>query len=257
MGTFRLRLEYDGSGFEGWQVQARPGCPTVQGALEEAFRQVTGERVRVVGSGRTDAGVHAEGQVASAVVDTPMAPERLQRALNGVLPAGVAVLELATAPEGFDARRDARSKLYRYDLWNAPVRSPLRAARSLHVERHLDLAALRRAAADLVGTHDFASFQAAGSGVTTTERTLLALDARGEAGGAIGLNVLGSGFLRHMVRNLVGTLLEVGAGRRDPAGMPALLAARDRSRAGPTAPARALTLVRVDYDSVDDSAGSA
>jgi tRNA pseudouridine38-40 synthase len=257
VGTFRLTLEYDGAGFEGWQRQPRDGCPTVQGALEQAFQRVTGRTVRVVGSGRTDAGVHAEGQVASVELDAPMSPERLQRALNGVLPRGVAVLELVRAPQGFDARRDARSKLYRYALWNGPVRSPLRAHRSLHVERPLDLAALRVAAGHLVGRHDFASFQAAGSSVATSERTLLALEVRGEAGAAIELLFEGSGFLRHMVRNLVGTLLEVGAGRRDPEQMPGLLAARSRALAGPTAPAHALTLLRVSYDSTADSAGSA
>jgi tRNA pseudouridine38-40 synthase len=230
----------------------------VQGALEAAFARVTGqEEVRVIGSGRTDAGVHAEGQVASVRLPVGSDPDRLRRSLNGVLPLGVAVRVLERAPEGFDARRDATSKRYRYALWNGPVRSPLRRARTLHVERRLDLTALRRAAGDLVGHHDFASFQAAGSSVATTERTLFSLGVQGEAGGAVDLLFEGSGFLRHMVRNLTGTLLEVGAGRRDPTGMPGLLAARDRRQAGPTAPAHALTLVAVRYDSAAVSAGSA
>lgn len=220
---------------------------TVQGTLEAAIERVTGQSVRVVGSGRTDAGVHAEAQVASVRLETALAPERLRRALNGVLPRSVAVLEVARAPDGFHARRDARSKVYRYGLWNGPVRSPLRAARSLHVERPLDLVALRRAARDLVGCHDFAAFQAAGSQVRTTRRTLLAVAAPGEPGAAIALRFEGTGFLRHMVRNLVGTLLEVGAGRRDPASLPALLASRDRALAGPTAPAHALVLEAVRY----------
>lgn len=243
--TFRLTLAYDGAGFEGWQVQ--PGRRTVQGALEQAIARVAHERVRVTGSGRTDAGVHAEGQVASVRLETALAPERLRRALNGVLDPDVVVRELREAPEDFDACRDALGKLYRYAIWNGPDRDPLRRQRALCLQRPLDLAAVRHAAAQLVGSHDFASFQAAGSSVRSTLRTLRRLDAEGEAGGALEWWFEGSGFLRHMVRNLVGTLLEVGSGRRDPEGMSALLAARDRTRAGPTAPAHALTLVRVHY----------
>jgi tRNA pseudouridine38-40 synthase len=254
--TFRLTLEYDGAGFQGWQAQPA-GRRTVQATLEQAFARVTGQRVRVMGSGRTDAGVHAEGQVASVQVETRLPPERLRGALNGVLPRDVAVWALEPAPEGFDARRDARSKLYRYALWNGPTRSPLREARAWCLQRRLDLPAMREAAACLVGTHDFRSFQAAGSGVATSVRTLSSLAIRGEAGGAIDLEFEGSGFLRHMVRNLVGTLVEVGSGQRPADELPSVLAARDRARAGPTAPARALTLVRVRYegDFPDRSAG--
>ena len=246
MPTFRLTLEYDGAAFSGWQVQPG-GRPTVQGALETAIARVTSQRVRVVGSGRTDAGVHAEGQVASVSLTTHLSPERLRLALNGVLPAEVAVKDLSPASEGFDARRDARSKLYRYAIWNGPSRSPLRARRALCLQRPFDLPALRQAAGILTGSHDFASFQAAGSKVLTTERTLLRLDTEGEAGAAIDLYFEGTGFLRHMVRNLVGTLVEVGSGKRAAGEMVAILAARDRSRAGPTAAAHALTLVAVRY----------
>lgn len=246
MATYRLTLEYDGAGFEGWQRQ--PGSRrTVQAALETALSRVTSQRVRVAGSGRTDAGVHAEAQVASARLDTALSPDRLRLALNGVLPRDVAVLEVALAPEGFHARRDATAKLYRYSIWNGRTRSPLRAARSLCLQRPLDLSAMRQASLALVGQHDFASFQAAGSNVTTTVRTLLRLEVEGEAGGAVALLCEGTGFLRHMVRNLAGTLIQVGSGRRDPAELPAVLAARDRRRAGPTASAHALTLVGVRY----------
>jgi tRNA pseudouridine38-40 synthase len=246
MRTFRLTLEYDGADFEGWQIQ--PGSRrTVQGTLEGAIGRITLERVRCTGSGRTDSGVHAEGQVASVRLATRMEPEALRRALNGVLPPDVAVRGLEVVPDGFDARRHASGKLYRYPIWNGPERTPLRRRRAFFLARPLDLAALRRAAEDLVGSHDFASFQAAGSGVKTSVRTLRRLDVSGEAGGEVALWFEGSGFLRHMVRNLVGTLVEVASGRRDPEGMPALLAARDRSRAGRTAPAHALTLVSVSY----------
>ena len=246
MPTFRLTLEYDGGGFAGWQIQ-RSGTRTVQGALEVALERVTGCAVRVIGSGRTDAGVHAEGQVASVRVETSLAPEALQRALNGVLPADVAVQAVAVAPEGFDARRAARSKLYRYLIWNGASRSPLRTPRAWHVRPPLDLAAMEQAAKVFLGTHDFASFQAAGSAVRTTVRTLSRFDVEGCSRGEIRLFVEGDGFLRHMVRTLAGTLVEVGRGRRAEAALTAVLAARDRRRAGPTAPAAGLTLVRVDY----------
>lgn len=244
--TFRLTLEYDGADFHGWQVQ--PGARrTVQGTLEHALARVVHERARVVGAGRTDAGVHAEGQVASVRLATRLAPDALRRALDGVLPEDVTVRALSVERDDFHARHDATAKRYRYRLWNAPVRSPLRRRRALCLQRPLDLAAMRAAAAELVGTHDFASFQAAGSSVRSTTRTLHRLDVEGEAGAGIDLVFEGSGFLRHMVRNVVGTLLQVANGRRDPAGMPALLAARDRRQAGPTAPAHPLTLVEVRY----------
>jgi tRNA pseudouridine38-40 synthase len=251
--TFRLTLEYDGAGFEGWQLQ--PRGRTLQGEIESAFARICGEPVHVEAAGRTDSGVHAEGQVASVRLDTDADPHRLQRALNGVLPSDMAVIGLEPVPEGFHARKHARSKLYRYQIWNGPDRSPLREARCLCLQRPLDLKALRRAAQDLVGAHDFASFQAAGSSVSTTERTLLRLDVRGEPGGRIDLEFEGTGFLRHMVRILVGTLLQVASGRRDPESMPGLLAARRRADAGPTAPAHALTLVRVIYPDLESRGG--
>jgi len=244
--TFRLSLEYDGRDFAGWQIQPA-GQRTVQGILQEAFRRVTGREVRVIGAGRTDAGVHAEGQVASVVVETELAPDRLRRALNGVLPPDLAVWECVLAPEGFHARYQARSKLYCYRIWNGESRSPLRARRSCHVPGGLDLEAMRRAAALLLGPHDFAAFQTAGSAVRSTERTLLRLDIEGEPRGEVLLLVEGDGFLRQMVRILAGTLIEIGLGRRNATGLPAVLAARERSRAGRTAPAQALTLIRVCY----------
>jgi tRNA pseudouridine38-40 synthase len=247
VATFRLTLEYAGGGFEGWQVQPS-GRRTVQGVLEEAVARVTGEPVRVVGSGRTDAGVHAEAQVASLSLAAPRDPGWLQRALNGVLPRDLAVIGCVAAPEGFHARHDAVRKLYRYAVWNAPSPSPLRAGRSHWVCKPLAVDAMRAAAACLVGSHDFAAFQAAGSQVRTTRRSLERLELRGAAGGEVAIEVLGSGFLRHMVRILAGTLLEVGLGRRAAESLTETLASRDRRRAGRTAPAHGLTLVRVEYE---------
>ena len=242
----KLIVEYEGSGFEGWQVQPA-GHRTVQGTIEAAIAQVCQERVRVAGSGRTDAGVHAEGQVASVRLETAMEPARLCRALNGVLPRDVSVCEVSVVADDFDARRDAIGKLYRYRVWNGPRRSPLRERRWLCLERPLDIAALKKAASHVVGSHDFASFQAAGSDVMTSLRTLRTVDVLGESGGPLVIDFEGTGFLRHMVRILVGTLLQVASGRREPDDMERILAGRDRSLAGPTAPAHALTLVQVQY----------
>jgi tRNA pseudouridine38-40 synthase len=244
--TFRLVLEYDGTDFAGWQSQAH-GVRTVQAALAAALAEIAGAPVRVTGAGRTDAGVHAEGQVAAATFDTRLDAATLQRALNAHLPRDVAVVDCALARDGFDPRREATGKLYRYAVWNGPAPSPLRRRRFHHVPAPLDVAAMKEGAAHLVGRHDFGSFQAAGSSVTDTVRTLHRVEIAGAAGAELLLAFEGDGFLRHMVRNLAGTLLEIGAGRRPAGSLPALLAARDRTQAGPTAPARGLTLVRVDY----------
>ncbi len=256
MSNFRLSLEYDGTEFNGWQVQP-PGQArrTVQGTLEDALFRVTGQRVRVVGSGRTDAGVHAEGQVANVRVETTLGAHALWRALCGVLPDDLVVLSVDAVPESFNARSDAISKRYRYCIWNGRHGSPLRRRRAAWFRPALDLDPMRRAARDLMGEHDFASFQASRSQVQTTVRTLSRIELWGESRGEIRLTFDGSGFLRHMVRNLVGTLLEVGTGRRAPDTMPALLAARDRSLAGETAPAVGLTLVAVEYGEFPENSG--
>ncbi len=253
MPNFRLTLEYDGTGFAGWQVQAGQ-TRTVQGELEAAVLRVAGIPCRAHGAGRTDAGVHAEGQVANLKLATRLGAPALQRALNAVLPTDLAVVSAEVVPDAFHARHHARAKLYRYRIWNGARPSPLRAALSWWVKPALDAEAMASAGAQLLGTHDFRSFQAVGSDVETTLRTLTRCDvlafpplpdpgARGE----LEIRVEGNGFLRHMVRILAGTLVQVGAGRRDPDSLPAVLAARDRRAAGPTAPPRGLTLVRVDY----------
>ena len=246
MPTFRLTLEYDGTDFAGWQSQ-KQGERTVQDTLAAALAEIAGQPVRVLGAGRTDAGVHAEGQVAAAAFETRLDGETLARALNAKLTADLKVVAAALASDGFDPRREAKGKLYRYALWNGRAPSPLRRRLSHHVREPLDVMAMASAAAALVGRHDFASFRAVGSPLASTTRTLMRAAVEGEARGQIRFELLGDGFLRHMVRNIVGTLLEVGLGRRASGSLPALLAARDRSAAGPTAPACGLTLVRVDY----------
>jgi tRNA pseudouridine38-40 synthase len=192
--------------------------------------------------------VHALGQTARVRVETRLEPGELLRALNAVLPPDVAVRSADRAPADWHPRFEARAKLYRYALWNGRVRSPTRARFSHWVPRLLDVSAMAAAGVALVGRHDFRSFQAAGSEVERTVRTLFALTVEGAAGGELRVELEGDGFLRHMVRNVVGTLLQVGLGERPAGSLPGLLAARDRTRAGPTAPARGLTLVRVRYD---------
>lgn len=245
---FRATLAYDGTDFLGWQVQdpARGGR-TVQGALESALAHFgSGERVAVTGAGRTDAGVHAEGQVASFELPRPMDAAELKRALNGILPADVRVLDVARAPEGFHPRKDALSKLYRYVLDMGPVQLPLRRRFAGHVPWSLDPPRVL-AAADLYrGRHDFASLASAGGSVVTTERIVTRSAVRFEEA-TLTYEVEADGFLRKMVRSLVGGLVAVGRGALSLEDLVGALEARDRGAWPPPAEARGLTLVRVDY----------
>ncbi|HLA78378.1 MAG TPA: tRNA pseudouridine(38-40) synthase TruA [Vicinamibacteria bacterium] len=250
----RLTLAYDGTDFEGWQVQAgavrRGGVPprTVQGVLEDALARLAGgQRVRIVGAGRTDAGVHALGQVASFELPREMAPGALVRALNGLLPADVRALGAATAPADFDARRSATSKLYRYVLDCGPVQLPTARRYAGHLPTGLDQARVQEAAALYLGRHDFASLASSGGSVKTTVRTVTRSDVRFDQA-TLTYEVEADGFLRKMVRSLVGGLIAVGRGVRSPDDLRAALDARDRRRWPAPAEARGLTLVRVEYD---------
>jgi tRNA pseudouridine38-40 synthase len=242
--TLRLVVEYDGTDFAGWQRQ--DGQRTVQGCLEDAFRAMTDKTVQVRGAGRTDAGVHAEGQVANVEIDSRIPNLGFLRGLNGLLPPEIAVLEVTDMPAGFSARHDARGKIYRYLVWNHPVRSPRHARRSWHVYDPLDTHAMREAAARLLGEHDFRAFRSSDCDRTNTIRILRRFDVRRE-GAMITLEVEGTAFLRNMVRILAGTLVAVGKGKMTLDQVSALLASGDRTQAGVTAPACGLTLVRVIY----------
>jgi len=243
---FRLKLEYDGGAFQGWQLQSN--APSVQQALEVAVEDVTGESIRVHGAGRTDAGVHALGQVAHLDTDTKLAPEALRKALNAVLPQGVSVLDIAEVDPRFHARHDAIGKLYRYRILNRSEPSPLRSAQTWHIRRELDLESMRRAALLLIGDHDFSAFRGTpgGSPQEETRRTLRKLDIQRRDDEVV-VETEGRSFLRYMVRNIVGTLVEVGQGRRPVESVAELLESRDRGRAGPTAPAWGLCLDSVQY----------
>lgn len=256
--TFRLVLEYDGRDFEGWQIQSGERCVrTIQGVVSEALKSVTRNEARVRGAGRTDAGVHAMGQVASVRVVTALSVEALARSLNGWFPRDLAVREIADVPLGWDALREARAKHYRYQIWNGAQRSPLRAGRFHWLRDPLAVDHMREAGQAFVGTHDFAALQGAASSVKTTVRTIQALRIEGDAGSEIILDVEGEGFLRHMVRNLVGTLIEIGRGRWPVGRAAEILASLDRQTAGPTAPAEGLVLVSVrdSWSEAGDEAG--
>jgi len=242
---FRGVLEYDGTDFHGWQVQG--SLRTVQGELEAALAGILGGRVPVIASGRTDAGVHAEGQLVSFRAATRLPPERLAAALNARLPSDLSVLSLEEAPEGFHATRDAVSKVYRYSILNGRTPRPLLRRTTWRVPQPLDLARMRRGAAHLVGRHDFASFRThpgAEAEDRGTVRTVHRIDVS-RKGPVVSLEVEGDGFLYNMVRAITGTLVAVGRGHWEPDRVAGILRARDRAAAGPTAPARGLCLVSV------------
>jgi tRNA pseudouridine38-40 synthase len=248
--NLKITLTYDGSDYCGWQVQ--PGRASVQGALAAAIERVTGAKVLPQASGRTDAGVHALAQVASCQVDAGIPTENIQRALNHVLPGSIRVLAVEEVAPEFHARKSARAKTYRYRIFRGEICPPFLARYVWHYPYMLDERAMRAAAGIIVGEHDFTSFAAVDPERDREEadaanvRTIYSSEWNREGEEFIYI-VRGSGFLHHMVRNLVGTFLLVGKGALDCAGMQRILEARDRAAAGPTAPACGLYLVSVEY----------
>lgn len=246
MRAFKLVLEYEGTQYHGWQVQ--PGLATVQGVLEAALARIAGVPVPVTGAGRTDAGVHALGQVASFRANLRLDPAGLQRALNALLPRDIAVLEAAESPSEFDARRDARARTYRYTLLCRPHRSALWRKLALHMPRPLDLEAMAAATTCVVGERDFSAFRAAHCTAPSPIRRVT--EARWERQGDLAHFVItADAFLQHMVRIIMGTLVSVGEKRLTADGFQAVLASGDRRRAGKTLDPRGLCLMRVHYGS--------
>ena len=248
--NFKVTLSYDGTDFKGWQVQ--PQCPTIQGTLADAIERITGERVLPQGSGRTDAGVHALTQVASFAINSPIPEGNLQIALNDTLPPAIRVMEVVESAPDFHARHSAKAKTYEYRIFRANVCPPFVARYVLHHPYPLDEDAMAAAADSVIGEHDFTSFAAADPEKGKDDEPLdcvrtIYSSAWHRDDHLLVYRVRGDGFLHHMVRNLVGTFLLVGKGSMQAASLPSILAARNRSLAGPTAAASGLFLVGVEY----------
>jgi tRNA pseudouridine38-40 synthase len=257
--NFRLTIQYDGTEFHGWQVQAgtQTGLRTVQGELARVLSLLEGRAVTVHGAGRTDAGVHAEGQVASVKLERSLSADKLQAAMNGNLPRDVRVVHVEEAPENFHARFSATGKTYRYRIFNNICMSPFLHPFALLETRPLDMEAMQRAARLFVGRHDWTAFSAAQAEVESRVRTVTRMDVHeraDEASGGRTIEIVASaeGFLRYMVRSIVGTLLAVGRNEIGEAQIKEAIAIGNRSLAGATAPPHGLTLVKVHYSEISN-----
>ena len=246
MPNIKLILEYDGTNYHGWQSQAGSGKPTIQETLEKALEEVTGGPVRTTSSGRTDAGVHAYGHAASFSTSRDLPPGAWTPVLNRLLPRDIRVLASSEVPPDFHARYSARGKVYLYRILNRPLPSALLRDRAWHVDRKLNVAAMRRAAAVLTGKHDFSAFRSASCSAKSPVRTLRDLAVR-KAGEIIEVRLEADAFLMHMARSITGTLVEAGLGRFTAADVMRILRSRDRGAAGRTAPACGLYLLEVAY----------
>ena len=248
MRFLKITLAYDGTEYAGWQTQ--PDAPTIQSTLESAWNAVTQEDAKIVASGRTDAGVHAIGQVCSVQTNTRLDSATLIRALSANTPFDIVVRNIETAPYGFHAIRDALRKRYRYSIHFGDVRDPFSRRYCWHVPQVLDLEAMMEASQALIGEHDFASFQAAGSDRATTVRNIMDLQVLDRGRGLanqIDIEIEANGFLYNMVRNIVGTLVEIGKGKQSRQWITEVLDAKNRDVAGPTAPPQGLFLMQVWY----------
>ena len=241
---FKLTLEYDGTNYHGWQLQTN--AVTIQGTLEAVLARLLNESVRVRVAGRTDTGVHALGQVVSFKSERVTDLNRLQRSLNALLPSDIVITSIEPAHEAFNPRRDALSRTYRYRIWNYPWPSAIWARYSWYVPFPLNADTMNQTAALLIGDHDFSSFQGSDSVEHNPQRTILRSTVRHE-GEFLLYEVEARSFLRHMVRNIVGTLVDVGRGALSSARFAEIFAARDRTRAGVNAPPQGLFLIAVKY----------
>lgn len=248
--NFKLLIQYDGTDFHGWQVQG--GDRTIQGELERVIGMLEDAEVKVIGSGRTDAGVHAEGQVANVFLNRPFTPERLQAAINGNMWRDIRIMNVEKAENDFHARFSAKTKYYVYRVVNAPVISPFWRRYAHHETRPLDVGRMRETARIFLGEHDWTAFSAARSDVENRVRTVKDFsvesiwDSRANAS-IVEFRISANGFLRYMVRSIIGTMLEVGRGEKDSDTIQTAIIGGDRSLAGKTAPANGLTLLKVDY----------
>ncbi len=244
MRTIKLTIAYDGTGFSGWQVQ--PGKLTVQKTLEDALEKLTQERKRIFASGRTDAGVHATGQVAHFRTDSNIPIANFVPAFNSLLPQEVVVKQAREMPEGFHARFSAKSKIYTYRILLSKVPDPFEERYSFRSDRELNIRAMSKELKSLKGRHDFSAFRASGSYVKSSERTILDCVLKKERN-ILEVKIEATGFLYNMMRNIIGTLFEIGRGHFSSGSMKKILLSRDRKKAGPTAPAKGLFLTEVKY----------
>jgi len=246
MRNIKLILEYDGTGYHGWQSQLGSGMPTIQDTLEQALSALTHETIKTYSSGRTDAGVHALGHVANFKTECNIPSEAWAPALNHWLPNDIRVLISEEVPDDFHARFSALGKFYNYRILNRRAPSALYRKYSWHVNLRLNLKNMRQAAASFTGKHDFSAFRGSGCTAKTPVRTISAVVIK-KAGDFVEIGIEADAFLQHMARNIAGTLVEVGLGRFDPAEVKRMLKSRDRTTAGRTAPAQGLYLVKVYY----------
>jgi tRNA pseudouridine38-40 synthase len=243
--NFKLTIEYDGSAYRGWQRQ--PNGPSIQSTIEDALKRMTRQTITLIGSGRTDAGVHALGQVANFTCDTRIEPDAFQRGLNSILPDDIVIKACNGVPTEFHSRFDVKSKQYHYHILNQRLPKAVGRHYAWWIRRPLDLEAMREATHYLLGRHDFKAFEGAGSPRSHTIRHIMRADFTDQPNGIIRFGVEADGFLRYMVRNIVGTLAAVGRGDIDASQFKAILLSKDRNKAAATAPAHGLFLVKVNY----------
>lgn len=246
MNNYRLTIQYDGNRYKGWQ-RLGGGENTIQGRIEQVISEMAGQPVTIIGASRTDAGVHALGQVANVKLQEDVAEVKLRNVLNHRLPADISILSVERVPEDFHARFDAKAKTYLYKIWNEGHSHPFMRRYSMHVKKKLDLEAMRRAGEHFLGEHDFTAYSNAKAHKKKTVRTVYDLTIE-EAHGMIDIRVRGNGFLYNMVRKIVGTLIEVGMGNKDPDEIPDIIASKDRARTGLLADAYGLYLEKIEYD---------
>lgn len=245
MKNVKIIIEYDGTDYHGWQCQA--DLPTVQKTIEDAIRKITREDVKTTGSGRTDAGVHAIGQVANFFIETQMDTDTLRKALNSTLPRDISIIKAQEVPDGFHAQFSSRSKVYEYRIFNRPHPPALQRNRVWHIQEKLDTKKMREAAAYLEGTHDFSVFATADITVKTTVRTVKRVHVRKTREGIISVEIEADGFLKRMVRMITGTLVQTGRGKLSPEGFGQILAEGQKTKNVFTAPPSGLFLKKVIY----------
>ena len=245
MRNIKLLIEYDGTNYQGWQVQ--PKGPTLQGILEEKLGILTGEAIQLFGSGRTDSGVHALGQVAHFKTKSPMDIRSMQRALNSLLPPDMVIQKIEEVDEDFHARRHSKSKVYEYRILNRNLRSAFQRGFVWHIPQKIEFQEMEKATRWLIGEHDFSSFRSTGSPTQTTVRRVIRAEWKKGRKGLIRFEIEANGFLKQMVRSIVGTLVEVGKGKIKGEDLQGILDSKDRKKAGPTAPAHGLFLKEVKY----------